>query len=63
MKTSIKIAGFSYFIIINMVYEYGVSVTGGNIAPWAGKQPIKTLLPDIANSPSLIIGISAEIIS
>ena len=41
MKTSIKIAGFSYFIIINMVYEYGVSVTGSNIALRAGKQPIK----------------------
>lgn len=29
----------------------GVSVIGGNIALRAGKQPIKTLLPDIANSP------------
>ncbi|EZA67985.1 hypothetical protein BY43_03605 [Escherichia coli O25:NM str. E2539C1] len=44
MKTSIKIAGFSYFIIINMVYEYGVSVTGSNIALRAGKQPIKNVI-------------------
>ncbi|WP_395240141.1 hypothetical protein [Escherichia coli] len=52
MKTSIKIAGFSYFIIINMVYEYGVSVNGGNIALWAGKQPIKNVIARQVMTPT-----------
>ncbi|MEL9240724.1 hypothetical protein J4Y29_25435, partial [Escherichia coli] len=43
-ETRILFAGFSCFLLMNMVYDYGVSVAGGNLALWAGQQHIKNVI-------------------